>query len=131
MAMKLCKDISGKNHHVYCDNLFTSVQLFKDLLACKTHCNGTVQVNKKYLPEGIHKPCRMIHDAYKSYGDCSSNIVATVWQGNRIVRLVSSNSNPRNIVHAYRRFGHNGIQVNQPQNVQLYNKYMNGVDHHD
>ena len=40
-VMKLCKDISGKYHHVYCDNLFTSIQLLKDLLACKTHCNGT------------------------------------------------------------------------------------------
>ena len=25
VVMKLCKDISGKYHHVYCDNLFTSV----------------------------------------------------------------------------------------------------------
>ena len=33
VVMKLCKDISGKYHHVYCDNLFTSVQLLKDLLA--------------------------------------------------------------------------------------------------
>ena len=32
VVMKPCKDISGKNHHVYCDNLFTSVQLLKDLL---------------------------------------------------------------------------------------------------
>ena len=42
VVMKLCKDISGKYHHVYCDNLFTSVQLLKDLLACKTYCNGTI-----------------------------------------------------------------------------------------
>ena len=51
VVIKLCKDISGKYLHVYCDNLFTSVQLLKDLLACKTYCNGTIQVNKKYLPE--------------------------------------------------------------------------------
>ena len=87
-------------------------------------------MNKKYLPEGIHKPGRMIHGAYKSYQDGSSNLVATVWQDNRIVRLVSINSNPRN-VHTDRRLGHNVIQVNQPQNIQLYNRYMNGVDHHD
>ena len=28
-------------------------------------------------------------------------------------------------------FGKNVIQVNKPQNIQLYNRYMNGVDHHD
>ena len=60
VVMKLCKYISGKYHHVYCDNLFTSVQLLKDLLACKTYCNGTICVNKKYLPEGICKLARMI-----------------------------------------------------------------------
>ena len=52
LVMKLCKDISGEYHHVYCDNLFTSVHLLKALLACETYCSGTIQVNKKYLPEG-------------------------------------------------------------------------------
>ena len=61
--MKICKDISGKNHHVYCDKLFTSVQLLKESLACKTYCNWTIQLNKKYLPDGIHKPGEMIHGA--------------------------------------------------------------------
>ena len=42
VVVLLCKDISGKNHYVYCGNLFTSVQLLKDLLACKTYCNGTI-----------------------------------------------------------------------------------------
>ena len=34
VVMKLCKDVSGKIT-VYCDSLLTSVQLLKDLLACK------------------------------------------------------------------------------------------------
>ena len=29
------------------------------------------------------------------------------------------------------RLAHNVIQVNQPQNIQLYNRYMNGVDPRD
>ena len=130
VVMKLCKNVSGKNHHVYCDNLFTAVHLLKDLLACKTYCNRTIQVNRKYLPEGICKPDRMICGAYKSYQDGSSNLVVTVWQDNRIIRLVSTNSNPGNLVHTDSRLGHHVIQVNQPQNIQLYNRYMNGVDHH-
>ena len=56
VVMKLCKDISGRNHHICCDNLFISVQLLKDLLAYKAHCNRTIHVNKKYLSEGICKP---------------------------------------------------------------------------
>ena len=73
----------------------------------------------------------MIWGAYKSYQDGSSNLVATVWQDNRVVRLITTDSNPRNVVHRDRRLGHNAIQVNQPQNIQLFNRYMNGVDHHD
>ena len=130
LVMKLCKDISGKNY-VYCDNLFTSVQLLKDLLACKTYCNMTIWVNKKYLPEGIHKPGRMIHGAYKSCHNASSNLVATVWQDSRIVRLVNTNLNPTNVVHTDWRFGHNVIQVNLPQKIQLYNRCTNAVGHHD
>ena len=86
-------------------------------------------MNKKCLPEGTCKSGRMICGAYKSYQDCSSNLVATVWQDNRIVRLVSTNSKPRNVVHTDRRLGHDVIQLNQPQNIQLYNRYINGVDH--
>ena len=131
VVIKLCKDISGKYHHVYCDNLFTSIQLLKNLMACKIYCNGTMWVNKKYLPEDICKPGKMIHGASKSYQDGSSDLMATVWQDNRIVRLVSMNSNPWNVIHTDRRLGHNVIQVNQPQNIQLYKRYMNGVDCHD
>ena len=114
LVMKLCKNIAGKNHHVCCDNLFTLVQLVKDLLACKTYCSGTIQMNKKYLPGDICKPDKMICGSDKSYQHGSSNLVAIVWHDNRIVRLVSTNSNPRNVVQPDRRLGHNVIQVYQP-----------------
>ena len=123
VMMRLCWDISGKNGQVYCDNLFTSVQLLKDFLACKTYCSGTVWVDEKYLPKGIHKPGRIICSAYKSYQDGCWNMMATVWQDNRVVRHVSTNSNPRNVVHTDRRLGNNVIPVNQLQNIQLYNRY--------
>ena len=122
VVMKLCKDISRKNNHIYFDNLFTFVQLLNVLLTCKTSCNGTIWLNKKCLPNGIHKPGRLIQWCLKSYQDGSSNLVVTVWQDNRIVRLITTNSNPRNVVHADSRLGHNVIQVNQPQSIQLYNR---------
>ena len=59
-------------------------------------------MNKKYLPEGIPKPSRMICDAYKSYQDDGSDLVAIVWQDYRIISFVSTNSNPRNFVNTDR-----------------------------
>ena len=32
VVTKLCESIAGHNHHVYCDNYFTSVPLLKELL---------------------------------------------------------------------------------------------------
>ena len=42
VVVELCNNISGISHDVYCENLFTSVHLLKDLLACKTYWNGTI-----------------------------------------------------------------------------------------
>ncbi|XP_041364074.1 piggyBac transposable element-derived protein 4-like [Gigantopelta aegis] len=45
--------IWGKNHHVYCDNYFSSVPLFEELLENKTYACVTVRTNRKYLPAGV------------------------------------------------------------------------------
>ena len=86
----------------------------KDSLVCKTCCNRVVWVDKKYLPDAICKPGRMIWGAYQSYQDSNLDLVTvsklvTIWQDNRIVILDSTNSNPRNVVHTDRRFGHKVI----------------------
>ena len=39
MVMKVCED---KSNYIYCGNLFISVYLSKDLLACKTYFSGTI-----------------------------------------------------------------------------------------
>ena len=90
----------------------------KDLLANKTYCNGTMRANKKYLPDGVKQPGRMVRGGHKSFQDGSSNLVATVWQDNKVVQLVSTNSKPSNILQANRRLGYDVIQVNQPENIQ-------------
>ena len=51
-----------------------------------------------------------------------TNLVATVWHDKNPVRVLSTNSDPRIIVEANCRVGHQVVQVNQPQSVSLYNK---------
>ena len=49
----LMRDIGGQNHHVYCDNYFTSVPLFEELLANKTYACGIIRSNRKGLPPAV------------------------------------------------------------------------------
>ena len=50
VVMKLCQHIAGKNHHLYCDNYFTSIPLFTYLLNMKIYASGTIRQNKWGLP---------------------------------------------------------------------------------
>ena len=53
VVTKLCESIAGHNHHVYCENYFTSVPLLKELLQMKIYASGTVRCNKRGLPDVI------------------------------------------------------------------------------
>ena len=45
-----CRATWGKNHAVFFDNFFSSVNLAEDLLAEKTTCYGTIRPNRKGWP---------------------------------------------------------------------------------
>ena len=52
--------IQHQNHHVYCDNLFSSLQLFTDLLSVGIYACGTIRSNCRnlltpYLKRGFPK----------------------------------------------------------------------------
>ena len=131
VVTKLCQSIAGHNHHLYCDNYFTSVPLFKELLQMKIYATGTVRPNKRGLPPEVKRPPRMVRGQHRSFQMGDSNLVATVWQDNKPVRVLSTNSRPDITYEINRRQGQDSIEVSQPENVFLYNKYMNGVDKHD
>ena len=131
VVMKLCHEIVNKNHCIYFDNLFTSVPLMNDLLQQNTYACGTVHLNKRHLPDAVKWPGRMVHGAHKSYQYGNTNLVATIWQDNKTVRVFSTNSNPRNVLEKSHRIGQDVDQINQPENVNLCNKNMNAVDWHD
>ena len=63
--------------------------------------------------------------------DANSHWVATVWHDNRPVRVLSTNARPDVTFPIERKCGNATVQIDQPENVFLYNKYMNGVDKHD
>ena len=106
VVMKLCEQITGKNHHVYFDNLFTSVLLLNDLLNCKTYACSTVCMNKWNLPDAVKYPGRMVWGEYKTFQFGITNLVATVWQDNKSVSVLSTNCNPNTVLQANCQIGH-------------------------
>ena len=92
VVTKLCQSIAGHNHHVYCDNYFTSMPLLNQLLQMKIYASGTVRSNKKCLPAEVKKPPKMVRGEHRSFQEPNSNLVATVWHDNRPLRVLSTNS---------------------------------------
>ena len=91
VVMKLCQDLVAKKHHVYFDNLFTSIPLMNDLLQLGIYACGTVRKDKRGLPGVVKVPGKMVRGAHKSYQHGETNLVATVWQDNKQVWLLSTN----------------------------------------
>ena len=123
VVMKLGERYLGRYHHLYFDNLFSSLQLAQDLLKQKTYCCSTIRPNRIGLPEEIKKPGTLGRgDSVKR--QCG-NITATVWHDKRDVRLLASNSQPVDSV-VQRRVGGKKKDVACPEVVMEYNKNMGG-----
>lgn len=99
-------------HHIYCDNLFTSVHLVETLLERRTYLCGTFRANMSGIPVELKKPGHLQQG--QSIKRQKGNIVATVWKDRRDVRVISSNVNPTD-GHVQREAPRNRNQVcNKP-----------------
>ena len=59
---KVTRKIVGHNHHIYCDNYFTSVPLFEELLEDdSTYACGTFRRDRKGIPQDIKNAGEYVH----------------------------------------------------------------------
>ena len=125
--MQLSEPFQHLAHHLYFDNLFTSVKLAEDLEQRKTYMCGTYRANRKHIPKEVKTPGRMVQgDSIKIQ---KGNVVADVWHDKRDVRVLSTNTNPVN-GHVMRRSHQDRqqlLQVSCPQSVMNTNRYMGGL----
>ena len=119
---KLYQSIAGHNHHVYCDNYFTSIPMLKQLLQMKIYASGTVRSNKKGLPAEVKKPPPMLKGQHRSFQEPNSNLVPKVWHDNRPVRVLSTNSRPDITIPIERHCRNVTIAVDQPENCLCVQK---------
>ena len=67
-----------------------------------------------------------MYETYQS--ERLSNLTATLWQDTKLVKLVSTLSDPRCETRSHRRIGGSYYDVPTPSCAKNYNKFMSGVD---
>ena len=83
---KLTESLHGGNHHVYFDNLYTSVPLLKYLLTKKVYACGTVRMNRHHLPHEIKAPGKLVRgQSIRMQDSTTPNLCATVWHDKKDV----------------------------------------------
>lgn len=121
VVTKMVLPFMNKNHHVYFDNFFSSVNLLEHLQAQSTFCCATVRSNRKDLPSCAQKKLQVGQKLVYQ----KDKVVFTKWHDKRDVSLISSNCSPVvGDVVVNRR----DQEVTKPGVVDLYNKHMGGVD---
>lgn len=126
----MVKGLERKHHHVYMDNYFTSVLLFCILLQLGVYATGTVRTNRKGWPKQLPSKCVKRQGEYKQAQ--KENLTACTWFDKRQVNLLSTVSNPLKIEKVSRRQKDGSLKdIDGPEIVVLYGKYMGGVDRSD
>ena len=104
MVKDLTRNIVGKNHHIYCDNFFTNIGLFQELLDKKIYVCGTIRSNRKFFPEEFKLHMKK---GLKQRGEYkllqSENLVIAIWQDTKIFTALSTNSQANKIVNVKRK----------------------------
>ena len=120
-------------HHLYFDNYFAGIDLLLDLHQLGLYSCGTLRSNRAGFPKDL-KP--LLKKGLKERGDCKirqyKNLTVSLWQDSKPVVAVATNSDPL-IIKSVNRKTKDGskISVTCPQAIDLYNKYMGGVDRND
>ena len=133
IVLELCNKLLDSNpgstgYHIFTDRYYTSLPLAQELLKLNIHFTGTIQSNRKFLPDSIKKPRFSENNTFACR---SGNILLSAWKDKRIVLALSSwdvsGTEPVN-----RRVRGGNIQViHKPHIIVNYNKYMGGVDRAD
>ena len=125
--------IFDRNHHVYFDNFFSSVDLLCDLYRVGLYGCGTLRSNRRGFPEAF-KP--YIKKGLKERGDQmvrqDGQLTAYLWQDNKAVTVIATNANPNEKSSVNRKLRDGSTTpFSCPMAIVLYNQLMGGVDNND
>ena len=53
VVTRLTRDLVGKSYHIFMDNFFPSVSLYRNLLSDMIYCTGTARSNRRNFPPDL------------------------------------------------------------------------------
>ena len=124
---------SNAYRHIYFDNFFASIELLIGHLTQGLYGCGTVRTNRKGFPKTLKTLAKEgLGERGRSKTFQHGNVTATVWQDNEPVPVIATNADPTvaTEVHRKNKDGSRAV-VRCPESVELYNRYMGGVDRND
>ncbi|XP_035455963.2 piggyBac transposable element-derived protein 3-like [Spodoptera frugiperda] len=120
---------------VYCDNFFTAPSLLSSLQENNVKITGTARQNRiDKCPLIDAKSCKKQPRGFYDYRlDTNDNICAVRWNDNSVVTLLSNEFgvHPVQKARRYSVAAKQKIDIDQPNVVQQYNRFMGGVDRLD
>ena len=125
----LCdNDLLDKGHHVYMDNFFSSPTLYKDLSDHWTGACGTLRVNRQLVPQAIKQAAPKKGDPPIFVREGRLQHVS--WQDKKKVTVISTIHNEKVFQKSVRDKSAPNRQreVTKPKSIELYTKFMRGVD---
>ena len=130
---KLTNKLKGKHYHVYFDNFFTSVTLLRSLSQKKLYGCGTMRSDCLGFPAQF-KP--KVKKGLRNRGDFEvvqyRNLTVYLWQDTEPVIVISSNTNTTDkTTVTHKQHDGSTIQIDCPQAICNYNKFMGEVDLND
>jgi len=123
----LTTNLANKNHVIFFDNFFTSVQLLEELKEKGIHAVGTVNIARRYLP--IFKLDKQMIRGESQWFTSNTGLAVIKWKDKRSVHILSNYHNPEEYTEVKRKEKEGNIsQVPCPQAIVDYNSNMNYVD---
>lgn len=131
LVVNLVEGLENKGHHLYCDNYYTSPDLFLTLKNLGFGACGTVRVNRRGVPACIKAKQKMRKGEIKSVS--TDGVLALQWMDKRIVTMLTTIHDDSTIVKRRRtRLSATGLEdIVKPTAIAEYNTYMGGVDKSD
>ena len=129
VVLQLTEQFRHKSHQVFCDNYFSSPELFDRLLEHGIYACGTVRCDRVEFPLDLRgQKLQRGRHMFRQRGSLS----AIVWQDKRQVNVLSTLTTPNETVSIQRR-EKDGTQttLSCPTAITTYNRYMAGVDKGD